>query len=732
MNLLHEAAMGEGADVFLLQETLAPIERPVCRRGYTTFSIPRARGVSQGAAILVRNTIPCTRVADPAFCGEGVDVLAVTLALQNTQLNIYNGYNPPQGQLNIEEILAQAALTPTYIGRDFYCHHPILDSPSATNTDGRHLARMLNESPDVRLLNNGEATHLQGGVLDLSLISAPLAPVAAWSLHPTLTNDHFAVRCLLDVATLPAPLPPPPRFNTKKADWPRFAASLAASLQTLQPPQNLDEHGAGICEALRKAAGKSIPVSSRPRKTYKDYWFRDERIAEMNSRLNATRKLYKRRSTPENKTLLKAVIDHTSRIKTEVREEKWMEWCRGLDAHSNLGAMWRKLRTIRGMRPPAPQTHPDPQGEAERFAAHFASRTSSNNLSVGTRRTLEDLQPARDEATRRACEEETETDTPIILHELTSSLKTASSDSSPGEDGITHSMIRHAGKDGHSALLKLLNASWDTGRLPSSWKMASIVSIPKPKDPGCYRPISLLSCVGKTMEKIVLQRLQWVTGPLHPPVYVYTKGTGTAECLTTLLTTVSQSRSTAVFLDLEKAFELANESVILRLLVAKSVKGRLLAWVKDFLTGRRARVRYQGRNSSFHLHDHGTPQGSVLSPFLFNVLVEDLLTLPLPGHSSLLVYADDLTLVCTGNNHQANAQRSLTLLSANCRELGLKLNLAKTKAMVFGRKPPKRPLDAAGVKISYVEKHQYLGVWLDSQLHLQSHTTLLKNRITAR
>ena len=710
MNLLHEAAMGEGVDVFLLQETLAPQERPVFLRGYTTFSIPRSRRVSQGTAILVRNTIPCTRVTDPAFCGEGVDVMAVTLTLRNTPLNVYNIYNPTRGHLHMEELLAQAALTPTYIGGDFNCHHPILDSPSASNTDGRHLARMLSEAPDVRLLNNGEATHLQGGVLDLSLISAPLAPVAEWSLHPTLTSDHFAVRCLLDVATLPAPLPPPPRFNTKKADWPRFTASLAASLQMLQPPQDLDRHEAAICEVLRKAAEESIPVSSRPRKTYRDHWFRDESIVEMNARLNATRKLYKRRPTPENKTLLKAVVDHTSRIKAEVREKKWLEWCRGLDSHSNLGAMWKKLRAIRGMKPPATQTHPDPLREAERLAAHFASRTSSHNLREGTIRTLEDLQPARDEATRRACEEETETDTPIILHELTSALKTATSDTSPGEDGITHSMIRHAGKDGHSALLKLFNASWDTGHLPSSWKMASIVPIPKPKDPGCFRPISLLSCVGKTMEKIVLQRLQWVTGPLHPSVYAYTRGTGTAECLTSLLTTVSQSSSTAVFLDLEKAFELANESVILHLLAAKSVKGNLLNWVKDFLTGRQARVRYQGRASSFHLHEHGTPQGSVLSPFLFNVLVEDLLTLPLPGHSSLLVYADDITLVCTGRNHQTNAQRSLTLLSAKVRELGLKLNLNKTKAMVFGGKPPERPLDAAGVEISYVEKHQYLGV----------------------
>ena len=154
-HLLHEAARGEGVDVFLLQETLAPENRPVSLRGYKTFSIPRVQRASQGLAILVRNTIPCRLVEDPAFCGDGVDVLAVTLTLQNTPLDVYNIYNPERGILNLEQVLAHAAITPTFIGGDLNCHHPILNSRSTTNADGRHLARALHETPEVRLLNNG-------------------------------------------------------------------------------------------------------------------------------------------------------------------------------------------------------------------------------------------------------------------------------------------------------------------------------------------------------------------------------------------------------------------------------------------------------------------------------------------------------------------------------------------------------------------------------------------------
>lgn len=188
------------------------------------------------------------------------------------------------------------------------------------------------------------------------------------------------------------------------------------------------------------------------------------------------------------------------------------------------------------------------------------------------------------------------------MHDFKAALKTGS-DTSLGNEGITHSMIRLAGQDSLSALFRLFDSLWGDGKLPTAWKTANIAPIPKPKEPGSYRPISLISCVCETMERVVLQRLPLVTGLLHPYMYAYTKDTGRATCLATLLTTVRNTKATMVFIDLEMAFELANETAILDPLVKKGVKGRLLSWVKDFLTG-----RFQGHNSSLH-SQHGTPPG---------------------------------------------------------------------------------------------------------------------------
>ena len=101
--------------------------------------------------------------------------------------------------------------------------------------------------------------------------------------------------------------------------------------------------------------------------------------------------------------------------------------------------------------------------------------------------------------------------------------------------------------------------------------------IPKPREPTKPRPISLMSCTAKTAERMVLTRLQWRLGPLHPHVFGFTRGVGTADSIMALLALVDNRPAVAVFLDLEKAFELASAHAILAALVQKGVRGMLLA-----------------------------------------------------------------------------------------------------------------------------------------------------------
>ena len=102
---------------------------------------------------------------------------------------------------------------------------------------------------------------------------------------------------------------------------------------------------------------------------------------------------------------------------------------------------------------------------------------------------------------------------PLTLHELQVALKRLKTRKSPGPDGITNEMLKHLGNTAIVKLLEVLNSSWENGTLAQIWREAIMIPVLKKgkdkKKAASYRPISLTSCVVKTLERIVNQRLLW-------------------------------------------------------------------------------------------------------------------------------------------------------------------------------------------------------------------------------
>ncbi|XP_076060029.1 uncharacterized protein LOC143036496 [Oratosquilla oratoria] len=121
-----------------------------------------------------------------------------------------------------------------------------------------------------------------------------------------------------------------------------------------------------------------------------------------------------------------------------------------------------------------------------------------------------------------------------------------------------------------------------------------------------------------------------------------------------MLSRIDNRPAVVVFIDLEKAFKLANLHAILTALMEKCIQGRLLAWIQDYLQQWQARTRFQGELSRYRELEISTPQGGVLSPFLFNLLMEQLVNQPFKGHTALFSYADDHVLINAGqcNSHK--------------------------------------------------------------------------------
>ena len=238
---------------------------------------------------------------------------------------------------------------------------------------------------------------------------------------------------------------------------------------------------------------------------------------------------------------------------------------------------------------------------------------------------------------------------------------------------------------------------------------------------------------------MVLQRINSTARPFHPNLLGFQKGVGTEDAITSLISHISSAKNvksrckvTAVFLDLEKAFELANKDTIIQAMINADLGGKLLGWCSDFLTNRQAKVQFQGAYSGYQTFHNKTPQGSLLSPTLFNFLVDDMLrSTTLPPMTHMFAHADDLVIVSTKDS-VCNCQKALDSLKSAADALGLKFSTTKTKAMSFQRGTPDSQLKLCNEAIEWVSEYRYLDVIIDKNLMFSSHIKYTAKSVRCR
>jgi hypothetical protein len=225
--------------------------------------------------------------------------------------------------------------------------------------------------------------------------------------------------------------------------------------------------------------------------------------------------------------------------------------------------------------------------------------------------------------------------TPFTMLEMESSLRTCKPFSSPGEDLLGYALLQALPERIMFLWWRIMNSSWLQGYVPPAWKRANIIPLPKvdtPRSPGDYRPISLLSCTGKWVEKIINKRLSRLA---EGKTYFAKSQFGFRAGYSADLQSVrvvhhahqAWSRGNGLlvlFLDIQKAFDTVwHNGLIFKLHSQLGIRGPALQWLSHFLHGRSARVQVEGvLSDSFELAC-GVPQGSALSPFLFNVYIND-------------------------------------------------------------------------------------------------------------
>ena len=207
---------------------------------------------------------------------------------------------------------------------------------------------------------------------------------------------------------------------------------------------------------------------------------------------------------------------------------------------------------------------------------------------------------------------------------------------------------------------------------PFDWKTALIIPIPKPgKNPHSmsgYRPISLLSVLGKVVESILKMRFtHWLETHqcLYSEQYGFRRQKSTELALwrfvtVTYLALKQRRQLWTISLDFKSAYDRVWHIGLLVFTTRMNIPLYLTQWVADFLTLRSAIVRVGEADSAFQLHE-GVPQGSPLSPILFTIFLDPTLR-EVAAITNIQAFADDLILWTSSDRHHSEPQHLMLAL----------------------------------------------------------------------
>ncbi len=265
-----------------------------------------------------------------------------------------------------------------------------------------------------------------------------------------------------------------------------------------------------------------------------------------------------------------------------------------------------------------------------------------------------------------------------------------------GPDGLPSRILKECAHQLAPSLHYLFTKSLKISQVPAEWKLANIIPIHKKGNKNHvenYRPISLLSIVSKTLERCVLNHISHhIQSNIHSAQFGFVSGRSCATQLLSILNIIGKNldkglQTDVVFMDIAKAFDTVDHSKMLQKLREFGFSGSVLLWLKNYLSGRFQRVTVHGATSQSLPITSGVPQGSLLSPFLFSVYINDL-----PNHLSsstgVGLFADDTKLYKAVQNPSDALilQEDIQHLQCWSEENRLRFNISKCKVLSITRK----------------------------------------------
>ena len=318
-----------------------------------------------------------------------------------------------------------------------------------------------------------------------------------------------------------------------------------------------------------------------------------------------------------------------------------------------------------------------------------------------------------------------------------------------GLDMIPSKLLKMAASIVTPSLTAIFTKSIITGIYPTEWKMARVTPVFKKgekSDLNNYRPISVIPVVSKVFEKIVYDQLYQY---LNDNQLLSSCQSGFRSLHSTLTALLEATNSWSVsidngflngvvFIDLKKAFDTIDHEIILRKLSYFGADQATAKWFQSYLSNRTQRCNVNGNLSTASTVTCGVPQGSILSPLLFLMYINDLpncLRVAAPR-----MFADDTSITLSAKtvaDLKLAVTSELNNLTCWLRANKLSLNVAKTELMIIGsRQRLNTQCEEINISIDdrtikRVDHIKSLGLTIDAQLSWSKHVDEISKKVSS-
>ena len=322
-------------------------------------------------------------------------------------------------------------------------------------------------------------------------------------------------------------------------------------------------------------------------------------------------------------------------------------------------------------------------------------------------------------------------------------------DKAAGPDSIKPIILQKSWNLIKSFTRSIMMRSHELQHIPSPWTESKGIFLSKPgkidyNQPKSFRTITLSPVLLKLQERVILWHMQHdhnMTDSLSKKQFGFKRGTSTETALHKIAHTIERRIAKkgyvlGTFLDIEGAFDNVSFKAISDAINSSPVDKSTAGWIINMVKYRHLTVTHKDITKRIMIR-RGCPQGGILSPFLWNLVVDDLLKFSakeIPGY--LQAFADDLVTLAEGSDTGViwqRTQKTINTIEKWCDTKGLNISALKTKIVMFtwNRNWTMRPISVGGNTITLSKTVKFLGVTLDNKLNYNTHIDNVTQKATA-